>query len=122
MAAGSMVFRPDHRLRQSSDFAAVLASPLKLRGRHFEVRYRGAAGSMPRLGLIVPKRLAKRAVVRNTLKRLSREAFRTIHKQLPCVDLVVRLTADVGRCSKVSAETKKGWRKELDQLMLRLKP
>ncbi len=117
-----MVFRPDQRLRQSADFAAVLASPLKLRGRHFEVRYRGAGGTVARLGLIVPKRLAKRAVVRNTLKRLSREAFRTIHKQLPSVDLVVRLTANVGRGGKLSAETKIGWRNELDQLMLRLKP
>ena len=81
MEAGTMVFRPDQRLRQSADFAAVLASPLKLRGRHFEVRYRGAGGTVARLGLIVPKRLAKRAVVRNTLKPMLAAAESLARKQ-----------------------------------------
>lgn len=44
-----------------------------------------------RLGLIVPKRLAKRAVLRNLIKRQVRECFRLRAGQLPVRDIVVRL-------------------------------
>jgi ribonuclease P protein component len=122
MKAGSGVFRPEYRLHQPSEYSAVLASPLRVRSRHFEIRYRAADGASPRLGLIVPKRLAKRAVVRNTVKRLSREAFRTVRERLACVDLVVRLSVRVDPGDRLGLDIKRQWREELDQLMLRLKP
>jgi ribonuclease P protein component len=37
----------------------------------------------PRLGISVPKRVSKRAVVRNRIKRLVREAFRLMQHDLP---------------------------------------
>lgn len=84
-------FRPEHRLRRPAEFAAVLASSRRLRGERFEVRFRRNGGLTARLGLIIPKRLARRAVERNLLKRLIREAFRTMRPDLPAVDLVFRL-------------------------------
>ena len=46
-----------------------------------------------RLGVVVAKRLAPRAVTRNTIKRLTRELFRTTG--LPAIDCVVRLAKPV---------------------------
>ena len=44
-----------------------------------------------RLGLVVAKKLLKRAVDRNKVKRVVREQFRLRLAGLPAVDLVVRL-------------------------------
>ncbi|MBS1141185.1 MAG: ribonuclease protein component [Proteobacteria bacterium] len=44
-----------------------------------------------RLGLVVGKKLLKRAVDRNLVKRIVREQFRLRRAGLPPVDLVVRL-------------------------------
>lgn len=44
---------------------------------------------MPRLGLAISKRRAKRAVDRNRIKRLVRERFRLAAAGLPGVDIVV---------------------------------
>lgn len=57
---------------------------------------RVAAGCAPehdtaRLGLIIAKRFAKRAVTRNTVKRVIREAFRLRRPALPAKDYVFRL-------------------------------
>ena len=45
----------------------------------------------PRLALVVPKRLAPRAVTRNRIRRLVREAFRLEQQRLGSLDCVVRL-------------------------------
>jgi ribonuclease P protein component len=45
----------------------------------------------PRLALIVPKRLASSAVVRNRIRRLAREAFRLAQAAIGAQDCVVRL-------------------------------
>ena len=47
---------------------------------------------MPRLGLIVPKRLLPRAVDRNQAKRALREWFRRHKTPLGSRDLLIRLT------------------------------
>jgi ribonuclease P protein component len=44
-----------------------------------------------RLGLIVGKRHAKRAVDRKRIKRMLRESFRLGHEQLTSLDVVVQL-------------------------------
>lgn len=46
-----------------------------------------------RLGVVVAKRFAPRAVTRNTIKRLTRELFRM--SRLPAIDCVVRLSGPV---------------------------
>lgn len=64
---------------------ATLRAPgqcLVLLGRPNTLRY-------PRLGMVVSRRAAHRAVKRNRLKRLIRESFRLHQHQLPNADIVV---------------------------------
>lgn len=49
--------------------------------------------SHARLGVVVAKRLAPRAVTRNMVKRLTRELFRK--SALPATDCIVRLTKPI---------------------------
>ena len=60
---------------------------------HFQPRSEGSA----RLGLVVGKKLLKKAVDRNRVKRIVRENFRLRRCQLPAYDLVVRLAAKPAR-------------------------
>jgi ribonuclease P protein component len=83
-------FPPSARLRASAEFQAVfkaarrLSSPqLKL---HAHVR---ADATVPRLGVAVSKKVDKRAVGRNRIKRLARELFRHERAQLPPGDYVL---------------------------------
>ena len=56
---------------------------------HYQPRPEG--NTEARLGLVVAKKLLKRAVDRNRVKRVVREQFRLRRSALPAVDLVVRL-------------------------------
>jgi ribonuclease P protein component len=53
------------------------------------MRYRDNELGHARLGLAISKRVSKRAVERNRIKRLLRESFRRVRHQLPPVDLMV---------------------------------
>lgn len=46
---------------------------------------------MPRLGLVVGKKIAKKSVDRNYMRRVLRECFRTHQHVIPAVDLVIRV-------------------------------
>lgn len=48
---------------------------------------------VPRLGLIVPKRVFPRAVDRNRMKRVLREVFREQQARLGSRDILIRVTA-----------------------------
>ena len=73
-----------------------------------------------RLGLVVPKRNAKRAVHRNLVKRLAREAFRHVCTQLPAHDLVLRLGKPLNAQAVTLDRQRKEWRVQIDELLRRL--
>ena len=77
------VFQGRERRRTKGQFTVMYSQPNEL-GR-------------PRLGLVVPKRQARRAVERNTVKRLARESFRVRKHQLGSFDFVLQLTQLTGR-------------------------
>jgi ribonuclease P protein component len=79
----------DARLRRPGDFAALRTSSGRAGGRCFHMRYRDNELGHARLGLAISKRVSKRAVERNRIKRLLRESFRRVRHQLPPVDLMV---------------------------------
>jgi ribonuclease P protein component len=91
-----------------------------LRGERFDLHYRPDEGGQragPRLGLVIAKKLARRAVLRNLLKRLGREAFRHYRAQLPSCDLVLRLAKPVAQADRA---TRLLLRAEIDALLQRL--
>ncbi|HEX5306518.1 MAG TPA: ribonuclease P protein component [Dyella sp.] len=77
------------RLCRAGDFAALRQASGRFGGRCFSVRYRVNELGHARMGLAISKRVSKRAVERNRIKRLARESFRRIRHDLPAVDLVI---------------------------------
>jgi ribonuclease P protein component len=86
-AARPAGFSPRQRLHSAKDFGRVFAEPVRSSDRFFTVLARSNAREIARLGLTISRRVAKRAVDRNRLKRLAREAFRT-QPSLPAWDFV----------------------------------
>lgn len=82
-------FPRDARLRRPGDFTALRTSSGRAGGRCFHMRYRDNGLGYARLGLAISKRVSKRAVERNRIKRLLRESFRRVRHQLPAIDLMV---------------------------------
>ena len=79
----------ESRLRRAGDFAALRHVSGRFGGRCFHLRYAPNALGHARLGLAISKRVSKRAVERNRIKRLVRESFRHVRLQLPAVDVMV---------------------------------
>ncbi|MFM8444654.1 MAG: ribonuclease P protein component [Methylococcus sp.] len=82
-------FPRDRRLTKASEFQHVFARATKSSDGYFTVLGRGNALDGPRLGLAISKRYLKRAVDRNRIKRLAREAFRHGQHELAGLDFVV---------------------------------
>ncbi len=91
MKAGGHGFGRDRRLLHKKEFEAVLRHPQVRLGRGpLRLVAQGNAIRAPRLGLIVAKRVLRRAVDRNRAKRVIRESFR-LQDSLPPMDIVVRV-------------------------------
>lgn len=92
------------RVLESEDFARALKTRAQ-RGRYLWVYRRAsdaaeanstALGSVrPQLGLMIGKRNARTAVLRNAIKRRIREQFRLRQTRLPLSQYVVRLNVSV---------------------------
>lgn len=78
------------RVVSGSDFGKTYSDGGRARGDLVTVVVRPNGLGFSRLGLSIGKRIARRAVQRNRLRRLTREAFRLRYKSLPeGVDVVV---------------------------------
>lgn len=84
-----------------------------MRGENFALHYLANDCGWPRLGLVIPKKLARTAVLRNAVKRQARELFRTNRFRLPAVDMVLRLTRPLSGHDAVS---RSAWRTEIAAL------
>lgn len=73
---------------------------LKSHEARFDVKFLANSVGHARIGYVVPKRLVPKAVRRNAIKRLIREAFRLDRQDLPAIDLVVRQIARETQISK----------------------
>jgi ribonuclease P protein component len=107
-------FLSAYKLCKTDEFSSVFAFRKSLRSAHFQLLYRPNGGVSARLGAVMAKKLAKRAVGRNLLKRLGRESFRALRGKLPHYDFVLRLAVAPGQATKGQL------RAELDGLFKRL--
>jgi ribonuclease P protein component len=107
---------PVARLRRAADFAALRHAPGRLDTRYFLIRYRPSDGELCRMGLAVSRRVSKRAVDRNRIKRVARESFRHARARIPALDVML-----IARQPAASVTTAL-LRNDLDAAWPRLKP
>lgn len=100
LAGADQSFGSAHRLHKTDEFSSVFAFRRALRGRFYMLHYRPSGLESARLGVVVAKKLAKRANVRNLVKRIARENFRRQRAALPACDLIVRLHAPVAAATR----------------------
>lgn len=100
MPAGLTGERPrdyDRRRRivKTDDFSSVFRLRPAYKSANFVLYVRPNSLEHARLGVVVAKRLAPRAVTRNAVKRIAREIFR--QAALPAIDCIVRLSKPLGK-------------------------
>ncbi len=79
------------RLQNASQFTRVFDQATKSSSEFFTILSRENTEGLPRLGIVVAKRRAKRSVDRNIIKRIIRESFRLNKATLPASDFIVIL-------------------------------
>ena len=90
---------PHARLRRAADFAALRNARGRWQAKHFLLRWIESPTATARLGLAVSRKVSKRAVQRNRIKRIVRESFREQREGLPPFDVLV-----IARSSAVAAD------------------
>ena len=121
------------RIRTRPQFQAVMAGAVVAKTPHFALHRLALPGpdhgrllfpvSDTWVGVVLPKRWAKRAVTRNAIRRQVYEVSRLAADLLPPVALVVRLRSGFSREQFVSATSeglKRAVRAELTQLLGRV--
>ena len=121
------------RLKSRQQFQAVMSGALVAKTPHFAL-HRAALDAAPDsvslfpvadawLGVLLPKRWARRAVTRNAIRRQIYELARLQADRLPQAAWVVRLRSEFSRKQFVSASSealKRAVRAELEQLLGRV--
>ena len=92
------------RLLKTDEYSSVFRLRPWRRSPHF-VLYGKPTGNEARLGLVIGKKFAPRAVTRNLIKRLAREAFRLRRAELGGWDILLRLHAKIDRKAMPSANS-----------------
>jgi ribonuclease P protein component len=99
------------RLLKAADFARLRGISRRIGTRHFSAEVAANTHDGARLGLAISKRVSKKAVRRNRLKRIARASFRLTRLGLPPVDilLIARSTADFEPNAVLHAELARLW-------------
>lgn len=109
-------FARSRRILKADEFSSAFRLRPVQRSAHFVLYVRPNQLANARLGVVVAKRFAPRAVTRNTIKRVTREIFRM--SLLPAIDCVVRLSTPVNK--KTGPATCNSLKKALRVELLRL--
>ena len=119
---GSHDFARVRRIVKTDEFSSVFRLRPAQKTAHFVLYTRSSTLPHARLGVVVAKRFAPRAVTRNTIKRVTRELFRLT--PMPVMDCIVRLARPVN--SKEGPATSKALkvllRAELARLLAHARP
>lgn len=121
------------RLRSRQQFQAVMAGAPVAKTPHFALHRAALDGVLDGralfpvaeawVGVLLPKRWARRAVTRNAIRRQIYETSRGLSERLPPAALVVRLRSEFSRKVFLSASSdllKRAVRAELEQLLGRV--
>ena len=77
------------RLLSRSDFASLRERSERIATRSFVAEYRMSTKGLARMGVAISRRVSKRAVERNRIRRTIRESFRAHRAELPHVDVLI---------------------------------
>ncbi len=79
------------KMRETDEFSSVFRFRCSYRGACLDVLAAPNGLDIPRLGMIVPKKVIRTAVGRNRVKRLLREWFRLGQANIAGLDVIARL-------------------------------
>ncbi|MBW5803036.1 ribonuclease P protein component [Coxiella endosymbiont of Ornithodoros amblus] len=82
-------FSASWRIRTTDEFRCIYATRQRIIGRYYFLYYRENEIKHSRLGVVTSKCNVRKAVWRNRVRRVVKEAFRTRKKKLPAFDIVV---------------------------------
>ncbi len=119
---GSHDFARARRILKTDEFSSVFRLRPTQKSAHFVLYTRPSPLPHARLGIVAAKRFAPRAVTRNTIKRITRELFRT--SELQSLDCIVRLSRPVNTKDGPATTTalKRLLRAELSRLLASQRP
>ena len=105
-------FPRELRLLTPEHFKNVFNEPVRAASPPLTLLAKVNSLGHPRLGLTVPKKVLKRAVWRNRIKRLTRESFRHKQHELPAIDIVVIAKSGIGKLdnAEITQLLEKLWR------------
>ena len=81
-------FPSDWRIRTTAVFQHVYSKRQRLSGYYYVLYYLNNDIGHSRLGVVASKRSVKKAVIRNRVRRIAKEAFRRQKNRLPSFDLI----------------------------------
>lgn len=84
-------------LRKTDEISSVFDFKRRASGAHLTVWVRPNSLGYARLAVMVPRRVASRAVARNYMRRVVREIFRLGQEGFGACDVVVRVAKPFGR-------------------------
>jgi ribonuclease P protein component len=124
VASNQFGFGRSARLLQPDEFRHALATRPVARTENFICHWSKVDPATndtalgPKLGFVIPKRLARLSVRRNTIKRILRECFRLNQRNLPTGGIVIRLRAPINVGSLTAL--KDSVRSQVNSLFLQL--
>lgn len=101
------------RLLTPQDFARLRGISRRVGSRHFSAEVATNDRDGARLGLAVSRKVSKKAVRRNRIKRIARDSFRHVRAALPAVDilLIARTSADLEANASLRCELERLWQR-----------
>lgn len=109
----------ENRLVGSIEFRSVFGHHLKYRDRNWIILFRGNDRLIARLGMAITKKNVRKAVQRNRLRRIIREAFRIRKDLLTGLDIVVLVSYSINTLTRKEQATTLG--NLFDKLILQRK-
>ena len=94
-------FPTSFRLLRPSQYRALFKGGKRINSKGLTLIVKPNELQTPRLGMTIPKRLVKRAVDRNAIKRRIRESFRLYQHKLDAVDVVVMANSGISKLTNL---------------------
>ncbi len=90
-----IMFSNKYRLRETKKIAQVFKTGKHIHGKYIFIKYTVSKETSPRVAISVSTKLFKKAVDRNRIKRLIREAIKPHLTTLPNLDILIIVKKEI---------------------------